>query len=43
MQRLLPEVNFSESTLQIAEFNPKSIKTMENVGKLYNFKNGHIP
>jgi len=30
-------IEFSESTRRIEDFNPKSIKNREIVGKLYNF------
>ena len=36
--RLLPVIQFSKSTRQIQDFNPKSIKSGEIVGKVYNFK-----
>jgi len=35
---LLPEIEFSKSTRQIEDFNPKSVKIRKTVGKLYNFK-----
>jgi hypothetical protein len=31
----LPVIQFSKSTRQIEDFNPKSIKSREIVGKLY--------
>jgi hypothetical protein len=35
-------IEFSKSTHQIEDFNPKSLKIGESVGKVYNFKKGQI-
>jgi len=38
----LPVIQFSESTHRIEDFNPKSIKRREIVGKVYNFQVGRF-
>ena len=42
-QRVIPEIHFSESTCQIEDFNPKSIRIGEIVRKVYNVNNLKIP
>jgi hypothetical protein len=37
------EIEFSNSTCPIGDFNSKAIKIRGNVGKLYNFRNWYIP
>jgi hypothetical protein len=36
-------LQFPQSSFRVEDFNPKSIKSGEIVGKVYNFKNGEIP
>jgi hypothetical protein len=40
---LLPVIEFSKSTCQIVDSNPKSIEIRKNVGKLYKFLKNKIP
>jgi hypothetical protein len=42
-QELLPVIQFSESAHRIEDFNPKSMKIREIVGKDYNFKKRKFP
>jgi hypothetical protein len=39
---LLPVIQFSKSNRRVEDSNPKSIKSSEIVGKVYNFKNAQI-